>query len=951
MVALLEPPQPHNLSPEERAQFLRMEARLLKLYQTTKDPDTRAQIAEEITAINDMLGIKARLLPEGELASKPEAPHPPTTTVGGDVKSGAAVNGTVTADQIAGNDIISANIYINSVEKFINSGDAGIEMGANPASSKLLRTYLARLVTTSNRVPLGQLDLTAVGANDPVPEIQMDQIFVPLDTTQQQRAVGPGRKESPDGRVPVPVLTSITSLRRMVILGDPGSGKTTFVNFLTLCLAHACLDPDQAMLQRLNVAGTDGQRASTWRFGPLIPIRVDLREFAQDIPADTSTGTCELVWQHVVRQLGRQNLDGLGPLLKEKLCDGKCLVLFDGLDEVSETDKRRLVREAVNDFADTYTEARFIVTCRVLSYTDQAWQLTGFPAVTLAPLSTESIRTFIKNWYQTLAGLNLIEKRHAEIKTEELLTASTDLRDLAENPMLLTVMALVHTYKGTLPRERARLYNDCVDLLLWNWQRHKHKGANLWSLGILEELETREERLVNGLCAVAYHAHEQQGAGKGPANISESDVVRILRHYLDDDWGKAQRFCVYVEKEAGLLIGKGEDASGERMYAFPHRGFQEFLAGRHLVADWDFARRIAERAELGDVWHEVALLAVGHLVFNQQEIVPRPLDAINLLCKDALPTTEAGWRSVWWAGEMLHLVGRPAAEQDDHIGRALVPRVIHQLAELIHGGHLTAVERAQAADSLGLLGDPRPGVSTVVPDLIRFEGGKVTIGAEKEKHTVVLSPYLLSRYPITNAQYLVFVRDDGYSKQQYWSKRGWEWLQGAGSVADRFDTINGIDTHPITEITWYEALAYTRWLSTRTGRTVRLPSEAEWEFAASGSERRKYPWGNRTSDDTTNHRDTGIGRTTAVGIFPGDRTPEGVCDLGGNVWEWCSSLAKNYPYRPADGREDLEAPGSRMLRGGSYDGIRSEMHGTHRRPVEPHARVSLIGFRIAVDPR
>jgi len=337
-------------------------------------------------------------------------------------------------------------------------------------------------------------------------------------------------------------------------------------------------------------------------------------------------------------------------------------------------------------------------------------------------------------------------------------------------------------------------------------------------------------------------------------------------------------------------------------------------------------------------------------VFNQQEIVPRPLDAIDLLCKDELPTTEAGWRSIWWAGEMLHLVGRSAAEQDEHVGRALVPRVIHQLAELIAGDHLTAVERAQAADILGLLGDPRPGVSTVVPDLVRIEGGKVPLGTENEHHKVPLQPYFLSRYPITNAQYQVFVKGEGYTNRKYWSKRGWEWQQSLGSLADRFETISGIATHPVTGVTWYEALAYTRWFSEKSGRNVRLPSEAEWEFAAAGLEQRKYPWGSRTSDDTTNHRETGIGRTTAVGIFPKDRTPEGICDLGGNVWEWCSSLAKDYPYRSADGREDLEAPGSRILRGGSYDGKRSEMHCTYRRPAEPHARVDVVGFRIAVDP-
>src|SRR6185369_8755156 len=96
----------------------------------------------------------------------------------------------------------------------------------------------------------------------------------------------------------------------------------------------------------------------------------------------------------------------------------------------------------------------------------------------------------------------------------------------------------------------------------------------------------------------------------------------------------------------------------------------------------------------------------------------------------------------------------------------------------------------------------------------------------------------------------------------------------------------------------------------------------EWERTAAGMERRRYPWGSRTSDDTANHRETGIGQTTAVGVFPTDCTPEGVSDLGGNVWEWCSSLAVEYPYNPKDGRENLDADGARILRGGGYDSPR-----------------------------
>lgn len=883
-------------------------------------------------------------------------PASPTTArrdniqVGGPIGPGAAVgDGQVVAGQIfGGNRVDHPSIYIQNVENFRGMGiEVEFPDKAGQASG-VERAYLLKVLAAARRVPLGQLELHVHGSHDQVPEIRLDHVYVALDTSLTQPAVGDNQGGA---RVPIPMLSAAIRDRRMVILGDPGSGKTTFVNYLTLVLAHACLDPKSGVLERLNVPGMNGQRAAQWKYGALLPVRIDLREFAQDIPEGIRKGTCDLVWQHLVSWLNAASLGEFAGALKKALRDGKCLVMFDGLDEVSDPARRKIVRDAVTQFADTYQQSRFIVTCRVLSYTDPAWQLTSFPSVTLAPLSQSSVHCFIDSWYATLSRLGAMETKRAAQRAAELRGATQHLSDLAQNPMLLTVMAVVHTYKGTLPRERARLYNDCVELMLWNWQRHKQSGSENWELGILEELDTREERLVNGLCEVAYQAHLSQGAGLGPANIAEGEVVRILRRYLGNDWAKAQRFCEYVERQSGLLIGKGGDANGERMYAFPHRGFQEFLAARHLVSGWDFARRVADLAEKGDAWREVLMLAVGHLVFNQQEVVPRPLDAMNLLCRQEPPTTDTGWRAVWWAGEMLTIVGRAAAEQDEHVGKAMVPRLIAQLGMLVSQGHLSPRERAQAADVLGLLGDPRPGVSTVVPEMVSIPGGQVQIGADAERHSVTVRPFALSRYPITNAQFRVFV-EDAYHKREFWTDAGWTWREKTGPRRGLLDDpVWGIDNRPAVAITWYEAAAYVRWLAARTGRPFRLPTEAEWERAAAGVERRKYPWGSRTSDDTANHRDTGIGQSTAVGVFAQDCTPEGVYDMGGNVWEWCSSLWTDYPYRADDGREDLNAPGPRILRGGAFDNPRNVLHCTHRRPAEPRARVALIGFRVALSEK
>jgi len=224
---------------------------------------------------------------------------------------------------------------------------------------------------------------------------------------------------------------------------------------------------------------------------------------------------------------------------------------------------------------------------------------------------------------------------------------------------------------------------------------------------------------------------------------------------------------------------------------------------------------------------------------------------------------------------------------------------------------------------------------------------------ERPQHPVDLDAFRIGRYPVTNAQYTRFFEEKGYENQTYWTEAGWAW-RGGGEIAQpryREDARWNQPNHPVVGVSWYEAVAYCRWLSETTGQEFRLPTEAEWEKAARGEHGREWPWGNEFDTQKANTNESSLQRTTPVGQYsPDGDSPYGAADMAGTVWEWCGTLDRNYPYRLDDGREDLEAAGSRVLRGGSWLADQNDARCAFRIGGAPGSRDPNIGFRVAASP-
>jgi formylglycine-generating enzyme required for sulfatase activity len=192
----------------------------------------------------------------------------------------------------------------------------------------------------------------------------------------------------------------------------------------------------------------------------------------------------------------------------------------------------------------------------------------------------------------------------------------------------------------------------------------------------------------------------------------------------------------------------------------------------------------------------------------------------------------------------------------------------------------------------------------------------------------------MSRWPITNRQYRAFLAE---------SKKG-----GSGAIA------MGGDNHPVVDVTWHDAREFCDWLGKKLvggqkGR-VRLPTEAEWEFAARGKERRPYPWGEKLpSPERANYSEGGPGTTTPVDSYPQGRTPDAqVWDLAGNVWEWCEDAPRTYTEREVT--DPCQDGPARVVRGGSFGFDSGALRGAYRNSSHPDSRGDNLGFRVVWSP-
>ncbi len=725
--------------------------------------------------------------------------------------------------------------------------------------------------------------------------------------------------------------------RRWVVLGDPGSGKTTLLRHLASTLARR---PDPA-----------------W-----VPVFESLPRLMLER---------EPLLDRLERRMRRAGHRGLAAILDREGERGRLLLLLDGLDEVRQEDRAE-VEALLGDFSRRWPETPMVVASRPIGYRSPGAE---FRELELLPLDRRRRRQFLSRWFGRRSGEPDPERAEAALA---VLDGERNLRELAGNPLYLTLMALLLEQGGSPAPRRTRLYDQVFDLLLEGAHRDPptpmpQQQATRRMLRHLAHEMTRENRDAEPIAALEARLYQPQADPLREPLERHPRWRRSLRPFLDD-----------LAERTGILgphDGPGAD------WRFWHRTFREALTAEHLER---LHRREGPEAVLahargiaGDEsrWAEPYALLAGR-VKEPDALVKALVKENRALGLRALATAQGLTDET--VTEILELTGNwqerakvyervPELIDDSEGALALLDRLRRRTR---NGNDLYFLDLAAAAagdkwpEERDLADHLRARLYDHVPpppaDLFRWietpAGGRVELwrkipagefligspeeekgdGDERPRHPVeITAGFRLGAVPVTNAQYAAFDPDH--------EPKRWE-----GVDAEE------LPHHPVVTVTWYAAVSFCRWLSGTVEGTAgaRLPGDEEWEYACRAGTETRYWSGDEESDlDRVGwYNENSSMRTHRVGEKAAN--PWGLYDVHGNVQEWTLGLQETVLARdagvtvdPGNVRPEHKAGGAtRVIRGGGYWDDARGVRSAYRDWVEPRGSWNGLGFRVLLPP-
>ncbi len=506
----------------------------------------------------------------------------------------------------------------------------------------------------------------------------------------------------------------------------------------------------------------------------------------------------------------------------------------------------------------------------------------------LPPLATEDLETYIEKLDEKLPSHARLDERTRKVFALGLYPNPRQVKRAINIFRLLKTIALTREENGSLPEEIVAWPLLAKTVVIQMQYAELYQQWRQWPTLIA----TLEEEFARQPLQERAVVRGLEKSGEGETEKQETSTGGLLAAYLSPD-----NRLKYVLLERMLLYPEEKDV-GSRQERARFSGL-----GREKLAIYTRLAGVVESDAQTESAQEAATLPAG--------ILKDILSGDMALVKDAVARIK---------------------EEDVQAWR-------ERLMQILESPQSSVKERYGAGTALSILGDPRD-----FDELVTVPAGEFTMGSmdedrwarddEKPQHNVFVDAFFISKYPVTNAQYATFVEATGHKPPKHW--------RGDAPPPE-------LRNHPVVNVSWHDALTYCQWLKEKTGRPYRLPTEAEWEKAARGTDARIYPWGNDFSPEKCNVYETGIRGTSPVGMFPDGTSPYGCLDMSGNVWEWTLSKYKSYPYKSDDGRENIDKSNAhRVLRGGSFGLDRRRARCTHRLNYRSFNLKIYFGFRIVV---
>lgn len=791
-------------------------------------------------------------------------------------------------------------------------------------------------------------------------EAELETIFVPLQVYDSTDLPKEGHREEPlssakpkHGGGLLTIGEVLTKYPVFLLKGPPGSGKTTLLRHLAMTIAR----------------GEAGKKLG-WQGEALLPILIPLRNFGRFLHDHRPQYTNPLpqALRHFIEDYFKEHEIELPvDFFRQRLKKGHCLILLDGLDEVADRDLRAEVVQVVASFIRYYEKRgnRFGLASRPKGYEEVAKFLPRPVVCDVQPLSPS-------NRDQLVANL-LREFQQSEHRTKsELQDLLLEIRykqrvdELSRNPLFCTTLVLVYKYRGaTLPERRVDVYQELVNLMLGFWDTHRASredvadvrqlilmdGTNRTFMDEDEAVEAKQRVLI--FLADLMQQEETTVICKKIA-ISQLASYFAYREGASEvqkeQW--ARGFLNIAHQRSGLFVEVDPNT-----YGFSHENFREYLAATSLVqrTDKQMIEVVLDRAS-DAWWEEVILLAVAH-----RELSParRELLLAALLEHD---------HSV--------LAGRCAVDA----GARLPIPMRQQIQQALY---VTMVNDASLPKARYIAGEVLDETGWLPPDLNTW---MLCPGCADNRGDL-----WAAKYPVTNAQFALFIAAGGYENPDYWGgddSTAWHWRTKAHPDSRGSTTIRepkywrdmrfGKERrgYPVVGISLHEANAYANWLTSllrwiRNGENfltpefrlikeliptgayvICLPTKTEWTRIAGGGKNKRYAWDKKTHSVTksieeivvrANVEESDIDRISPVAMFPqGISDPYGLMDMTGNVAEWTSSRSGSM----LGSIQEYELWGKWAVRGGSWNYSGKNNYVSGERYAYPDFAGYGLGFRI-----